>query len=100
MTPRCICGYRKSPLTTKLLVAMTNASDIENRLRKLESRYRHALSAAVAAKARYLALHGESSSTAAAVARAKREWHILESRRALFATQMRELEELEHESVI
>ncbi|HEV7610571.1 MAG TPA: hypothetical protein VGO37_01700 [Steroidobacteraceae bacterium] len=78
---------------------MANATDIENRLRTLECRYRRALSAAVAAKARYLALHGESSSTAAAVARAKTEWHILESRRALSAAQMRELEELEHESV-
>jgi predicted nucleic acid-binding Zn-ribbon protein len=78
---------------------MPNATSIENRLRKLESRYRHALSAAVAAKARYLALHGESSSTAAAVARAKTEWHTLESQRAQFAAQMRELEELEHESV-
>jgi hypothetical protein len=78
---------------------MTHATDIENSLRKLESRYRRALSAAVAAKARYLALHGESSSTAAAVARAETEWHILESRRALFAAQMRQLEEFEHESV-
>ncbi len=33
--------------------------DIEARLRKLESRYRIALSAAVAAKANYLALVGE-----------------------------------------
>jgi hypothetical protein len=37
--------------------------DIEARLRKLEARYRGALSAAVAAKANYLALAGEPSAT-------------------------------------
>jgi hypothetical protein len=43
--------------------------DIEARLRQLESRYRATLSAAIAAKANYLALVGEPSATPAAIAR-------------------------------
>ena len=42
--------------------------DIEGRLSRLEARYRPAFRAAVAAKALYLALHGESGSLAASSA--------------------------------
>jgi hypothetical protein len=73
--------------------------DIENRLRKLESLYRTTLSAAVAAKARHLALQGESGSTTAAVERAKGAWQALESRKMLLARQMVELEKFEHDAV-
>ena len=73
--------------------------DIENRLRKLESLYRTTLSAAVAAKARYLALQGESGSTAAAVERARATWQALESRKTVLARQMVELEKFEHDAV-
>jgi hypothetical protein len=69
--------------------------DIEVRLRKLESRYRAALSAAVAAKANYLALAGEPSATPAAVDRAKSLWQQIESRKRTIAAQMGELESLE-----
>jgi hypothetical protein len=69
--------------------------DIEVRLRKLESRYRAALSATVAAKANYLALAGEPSATPAAVERAKSHWQTLDSRRRTIAAQMGELEALE-----
>jgi hypothetical protein len=69
--------------------------DIEIRLRKLESRYRAALSAAVAAKAHYLALAGESSATPAVVARAKSNWQTLQSRKHTIAAQMGELEGIE-----
>jgi hypothetical protein len=73
--------------------------DIEARLRKLESHYRAALSAAVAAKARFLALQGELGSTEAAIGRADAAWQTLESRKALLAAQMVELEKLEHDAV-
>jgi hypothetical protein len=69
--------------------------DIEVRLRKLESRYRGALSATVAAKAHYLSLVRESSATPAAVARANAQWQQLESRKRAIVAQMGELEALE-----
>ena len=73
--------------------------DIEHRLRKLESSYRHALSAAVAAKARYLALDGEANSSIAAIERAKAEWQRLESYKAFLVARMAALEELEREAI-
>lgn len=69
--------------------------DIEVRLRKLESTYRAALSGTVAAKARYLALAGDSSATAAAVERAKARWQQLDASRRGIAAQLGQLEELE-----
>ena len=66
--------------------------DIEARLRKLESRYRAALSAAVAAKAHYLALAGEPSATPAAIERAKSRWQQLESGKKAIAARMDEVE--------
>ena len=69
--------------------------DIEARLRKLESRYRAALSAAVAAKANYLALAEEPSATPAAVARALALWKQLEARKREIAAQMGEVEAFE-----
>jgi hypothetical protein len=69
--------------------------DIEARLRKLESRYRAALSATVAAKANYLALAGEPSSTPAAIERANAHWRQLDARKRTLAAQMGELESLE-----
>jgi hypothetical protein len=72
--------------------------DIETRLRKLESRYRSALSGSVAAKAHYLALAEEPSSTPAAVEAAKARWLALDSRKRTIAAQMGELEALEDEA--
>jgi len=69
--------------------------DIEQRLRKLESKYRATLSAAVAAKAHYLALAGEPSATPRAIEHAKVHWHELEVRKKAVAAQMGELEMLE-----
>ena len=69
--------------------------DIEARLHSLELLYRSTLSAAVAAKARYLALEGLSSSTPAAVARAKSTWENLAARKAGIVAQIHALEELE-----
>ncbi len=69
--------------------------DIEARLRKLESRYRAALSATVAAKATYLALAGEPSATPMAVERAKAQWQQLAASKRTIAAQMGELEALE-----
>jgi len=69
--------------------------DIETRLRKLESRYRSALSATVGAKANYLALAGEPCATPAAIERAKSNRQQLESRKRTIAAQMGELEALE-----
>jgi hypothetical protein len=68
----------------------------EARLRKLESDYRAALSATVAAKATYLALAGEPSTRPPAIQRAKSLWQQLASRKRTIAAQMGELEELEN----
>ncbi len=72
--------------------------DIETRLRKLESHYRAALSAAVVAKATYLALAGEPNARPIAIQRAKSLWQQIESRKRTLASQMAELEELENTS--
>jgi len=73
--------------------------DIEFRLRKLESRYRAALSASVAAKSHYLALAGESGATPTAVRRARDQWQHLESRKKLIVERMGEVERLEQDAV-
>jgi hypothetical protein len=67
--------------------------DIETQLRQLESRYRAASSAAVAAKAHYLALAGEPSATPAAIQRAKATWQKLDTRKCAIAARMGEIEE-------
>lgn len=91
--------FRVRDMRVKLLFWGGPPMNIENRLRRLESHYRVALSAAVAAKGRFLALQGELGSTAAAIGRAKAAWQTLESRKAFFAAQMAELEKLEHDAV-
>lgn len=73
--------------------------DIETRLRKLEIRYRAAMSAAAAAKANYLALAGEPSAAPAAVERAREQWHRLDSRKQGIAARMGEVEALEQDTV-
>lgn len=93
-------GSRHFPLPFPDPPAQTRiAMDIEYRLRKLESEYRAVLSSAVAAKARYLALEGESGATTAAIERSKSAWQRLELRRALLAAKMMELEQLEHNAL-
>jgi hypothetical protein len=72
--------------------------DIEAQLRQLESRYRATLSAAVGAKAHYLALVGEPSATPAAIQRAKATWQKLDSRKCAIAARMGELEERDQAS--
>jgi hypothetical protein len=72
--------------------------DIEDRLKKLQSLFTYALSGAVAAKSRYLAILGESGSTPAAIARAKMTWQQLEARKTAIITRMVELEELAEEA--
>ena len=69
--------------------------DIEDRLKRLQSLFSYALSGAVAAKARYLSLRGDPSSTPAAVARAKMTWQQLEARKTAIIARMVALEELE-----
>jgi hypothetical protein len=69
--------------------------DIEARLRKLESRYRGALNAAVGAKANYLALAGEAGAAPAAIERARARWQQLETVKRSISAQMGELEALE-----
>lgn len=70
--------------------------DMETRLLKLESRYRDALGATVAAKAHYLALAGEASATPAAIERARARWRQLEARKRGIAARMGEVEDSEH----
>jgi hypothetical protein len=69
--------------------------DIEDRLKRLQSLFTHALSGAVAAKARYLALRGDLSSTPAAIVRAKMTWQQLEARKTAIISRMVALEELD-----
>jgi hypothetical protein len=73
--------------------------DIEDRLKRLQSLFSYALSGAVAAKARYLAVRGDLSSTPAAVARAKMTWQQLEARKTAIIARMVALEELEQMDV-
>jgi 7-keto-8-aminopelargonate synthetase-like enzyme len=73
--------------------------NIEGRLRQLESDYRAALSAAVVAKADYLALAGDPSALPAAVRRTKARWQQLDSRKQTIVAEMSELEELEHDLI-
>jgi hypothetical protein len=73
--------------------------DIEARIRKLEVRYRAALSAAVAAKAHYLSLAGEASSTPLAIEHARLHWQQFESRKKLIAARMDEVERQEHDAL-
>jgi hypothetical protein len=68
--------------------------EIEDRLRKLEARYRTASSTAVAAKANYLALAAEPSATPPDVERAKALWQQYDARKRSIAAQMGELEAL------
>jgi hypothetical protein len=72
--------------------------DIEARLRQLEFRYRSTLSAAVAAKAKYLALVGEPGTTPAAVERAKAAWQKFDARKRAIAARMGEVEEMDRAS--
>ena len=71
--------------------------DIEAQLRKLESRYRVALSGAVAAKAHYLALRSEPSSARRDVEQAETQWKTFESRKRVLAARMGEIEELDRD---
>jgi hypothetical protein len=74
--------------------------DIEARLRALESRYRQALSASIAAKAHYLALLDEPSSTAVAVKRARQQWDNLDARKRGIAARMGEIDDLERDLMV
>jgi hypothetical protein len=73
--------------------------DIEDRLKKLQSLFTYALSGAVAAKSRYLAIAADPSSTPAAVARAKLAWQQMEARKTAIIGRMVMLEEIEEHAV-
>jgi hypothetical protein len=94
-------GYVKLSVTADLdkppgaAIDEVQSVDIEDRLKRLQSLFTYALSGAVAAKARYLALRGDLSSTPAAVARAKMTWQQLEARKTAIISRMVALEELE-----
>jgi hypothetical protein len=90
-SPHCQGGLLPSHQLSMEGVVM----DIEVRLSRLESRYRAALGAAVAAKANYWALAGEPSATTDAVERARSRWEQLESRKRSITARMGELEALE-----
>jgi hypothetical protein len=69
--------------------------DIDIRLRALEFRYRAVVSAASTAKANYLALAGEPSTTPFAIERAKLRWQHLDVRKRTIGAQLGEREDLE-----
>lgn len=66
--------------------------DIEEQLRKLETRYRAASSAAGAAKAHYFALSAEPGVRPEAIALAKENWQRLENRKREISSRMGEVE--------
>ncbi|HEX3911898.1 MAG TPA: hypothetical protein VHW71_00210 [Steroidobacteraceae bacterium] len=69
--------------------------DIEDRLKRLQALFTYALSGAVAAKARYLAIAADQGSTPAAAARARLAWQQLEARKTAIIARMVMLEEIE-----
>jgi hypothetical protein len=71
-------------------------SPIKTELRRVAALYRAALSGAVVAKARYLALQ-ERPYTEIGIARARLAWKKLEARRAVLAMRRLRLEALEQE---
>jgi hypothetical protein len=73
--------------------------NVESRLRKLEIRYRTALSGAVAAKAHYLAQVATRGATPAKIAHLQRHWKDLENQRKELAERMVDLENLEQSEV-
>jgi nicotinate-nucleotide pyrophosphorylase len=73
--------------------------DIEARLRQLESHYRAALSATVAAKANHLALAGDPSTLPAAVRKARVRWQQLDLSKQTLVAEMENLEELERDLI-
>jgi hypothetical protein len=73
--------------------------DVEARLRKLEIRYRTALSGAVAAKARYLAQADDRGATPAKIAHLQKQWKGLENQRKEIAERMARLESWEHTEI-
>jgi hypothetical protein len=72
--------------------------DFEDRLKKLQSLFTHALSHSVTTKARYLAIAGERNATPAAIALAKMNWRQWEARKTAIIAQMVALEEMEFET--
>jgi hypothetical protein len=79
----------------KTRVRVQSAPRVEARLRTLERLYREALSGAVVAKSRYLALVDERSATGAAIERAYSTWQQLELRRRVLAVRMAKIEDTE-----
>jgi ABC-type transport system involved in cytochrome bd biosynthesis fused ATPase/permease subunit len=68
--------------------------DIEERLQRLQERYRVALSAAVVAKAQYFSMVGEPSVTRAALERASVRWQQIEARKRALVMRMAFVEQL------
>jgi len=68
------------------------------RLRNLEAQHRDVLGMAVVAKAHYLSLNGEFSSTPAAIDRARVAWQNLEAKKVGVAYQINKLRSLTEES--
>jgi transcription elongation GreA/GreB family factor len=73
--------------------------NVETKLRKLEAKYREALSGAVVAKARYLARVGDRGATGAQTARLQEQWQELERRRRELAERMARLEAMEYTAI-
>jgi hypothetical protein len=68
--------------------------ETEDRLHALESRYRAALSALVAAKAHYLALLEEPSATPESRKTARQRWETLRAKKLGIAARMGEIDDL------
>jgi hypothetical protein len=80
------------PLPARTWLRGLSPLQVEGHLRTLEKRYRAALSGAVVAKSRYLALADERSATSPAIERAYLTWQQLEARRRVLAVRMENIE--------
>jgi hypothetical protein len=71
--------------------------DIDERLQRLQERYRVALSAAVVAKAQYFSMVGEPCVTKAAIERAHLRWQQIEVRKRALVMRIAFVEQLAQE---
>ena len=87
-------AYTKNTLKSDIGRWEAPSSPTQTELRRIESMYRSALSGAVVAKARYLALN-ECSPTPTAVARAHSRWKQLDASCRILAMRRSQLEAFE-----
>jgi hypothetical protein len=89
-----------SSMNTSTVNGNRTTMEIEERLFRLESRYRAALSAAIVAKCEYFSIVGEPSVTDAARRRAEARWQESEARKRALRSRMAYVEQLSPETMV